>query len=159
MKLHHDFPFPDPADQLTSGFWSAADRLELAIPRCARCLRWVWYPEAVCPTCAEPDPAWTATSGRASLFTWTEVHRALLPEYADMVPYIAAIVTLEEDPSLRVVTRVVGARATDLEGDMPMVVTFQSIAFAGSPLRRTAPLFTPTHHGLDRGEGSARALL
>ncbi|MGE0137838.1 MAG: Zn-ribbon domain-containing OB-fold protein [Ilumatobacteraceae bacterium] len=83
MKLHHDFPFPDPADQLTSGFWSAADRLELAIPRCARCLRWVWYPEAVCPTCAEPDPAWTATSGRASLFTWTEVHRALLPEYAD----------------------------------------------------------------------------
>jgi uncharacterized OB-fold protein len=76
------------------------------------------------------------------LFTWTEVHRALLPGYADMVPYITAIVTLDEDPALRVVTRIVDAAVEDLEGEAPVVVTFRDISFTGSPLHRVAPLFT-----------------
>jgi uncharacterized OB-fold protein len=139
--VHDGFPLPDLDHALTAGFWLAADRRELAIPRCWSCDRWVWYPEPACPTCSTPTPVWTAVSGRASLFTWTLVHRALLPGYADMVPYVAAIVTLEEDPALRVVTRLVDASVEDLEGEEPVVVTFREISFAGSPLHRTAPLF------------------
>jgi uncharacterized OB-fold protein len=140
--VHDGFPLPDLDFALTAGFWLAAERHELAIPRCWSCNRWVWYPEAACPACSAPSPVWTAVSGRASLFTWTQVHRALMPGYADMVPYIAAIVTLDEDPALRVVTRIVDAAVEDLEGDTPVVVTFRDISFAGSPLHRLAPLFT-----------------
>ncbi|MBI5089080.1 MAG: hypothetical protein HZB15_09560 [Actinobacteria bacterium] len=60
MSVHDGFPLPDLGDRLTSGFWFAAERHELAIPQCRRCRRWVWYPEAACPWCSQPGPEWTA---------------------------------------------------------------------------------------------------
>ena len=47
--MRADFPLPDRDDPLTSGFWAAAARGQLAIPRCVTCGRWVWYPEPACP--------------------------------------------------------------------------------------------------------------
>ena len=42
------FPLPDVEHPLTRGFWDAAARGELAIPRCADCGRWNWYPRERC---------------------------------------------------------------------------------------------------------------
>jgi uncharacterized OB-fold protein len=35
------------------------------------------------------------------VFTWVTVHRTFLPGYAPRVPYVTALVELEEDPRLR----------------------------------------------------------
>ena len=37
-------------------------------------------------------------SGRASLYTWSVVHRNDLPPSPERVPYVAAVVDLEEGP-------------------------------------------------------------
>jgi hypothetical protein len=127
-----DFPLPDLSDPLTAPFFAAAARHELAIPRCGRCGEYVWYPRAECPADGG-SLRWTAVSGRASLFTWAVVRHAFLPAFADKVPFVTALVALEEDPAVRLATYVVGTPAGELVAGAPVVADFRPLAFSTVP--------------------------
>ena len=136
-----DFPLPDLDDPLTAEFFAGAARHELLIPRCEQCDRWVWYPEPACPACDGPL-AWTETTGSGRLFSWAVVQRPFLPAFAEMVPFVTALVTLEEAPEVRLVTYVVDAEPSELEADLPMAVTFRPLAFPTVPDREVVvPMF------------------
>jgi uncharacterized OB-fold protein len=138
-----EFPLPDVDDPLTAGYFAGAARAELSIPRCGSCGRWVWYPEGVCPTCGGAL-AWTATSGLGALFAWVVVERAFLPAFAEMVPFVTALVALDEDPAVRIVTLVVDADPSELTVDVPMEVVFRPLAFPTVPNRSVVvPMFRP----------------
>jgi uncharacterized OB-fold protein len=137
-----DFPLPDVEDELVAGYFAAAARDELAIPRCTACAQWVWYPEPACPACQGPL-TWTSTSGRGRLFSWAVVRRPFLPAFAEMVPFVTALVSLEEDPAVRLVTYVVDVDPADLTADRPLVATFRPLAFPTVPDRSVVvPMFT-----------------
>jgi uncharacterized OB-fold protein len=138
-----DFPLPDVEDPLTAEFFAAARRSELSIPRCDPCDRWVWYPEPECPGCGGA-PAWTVTSGEARLFSWAVVRRPFLPAFADMIPFVTALVSLEDAPGVRIVTYIVDAEPEVLVADLPLTVSFRDLAFPTVPGRRVAvPMFRP----------------
>ena len=138
-----DFPLPDVDDPLTAEFFAGAARGELVIPRCDRCVRWVWYPEPTCPACAG-ELHWQPASGRATLFSWAVVQRPFLPAFADMIPFVTALVALEEDPAVRIVTYVVDIDPADLRADFPLAVTFRPLRFPTVPDRSVAvPMFGP----------------
>ena len=138
-----EFPLPDVEDELTAGYFAGAARGELSIPRCVSCARWCWYPEATCPACGG-GLAWTATAGRGTLFSWVVVERAFLPAFADMVPFVTALVVLEEDPAVRIVTLLVDAEPADLTVDRPMEVVFRRLTFPTVPGRSViVPMFRP----------------
>src|SRR5205814_2785268 len=86
---------------------AAAERGELAVPRCDACRRYVWYPDGTCRFCGAHTATWTAVSGRGRLFSWSVVRRAFIPQLAAEVPYVAGLVALDEDPAVRVVSRIV----------------------------------------------------
>ena len=137
-----EFPLPDVDDALTAGYFSGAARGELSIPRCDVCGRWVWYPEAACPACGGAL-TWTATSGRGGLFSWVVVERAFLPAFADMVPFVTALVALEEDPAVRIVALLVDVDPAELAIDLPMEAVFRPLAFPTVPDRSVVvPMFT-----------------
>ncbi len=143
MAITRDaFPLPDVDDPLTAPFFAAAARNELAIPRCERCDRFVWYPKEHCPHCDGPL-TWTAVSGRASLFTWAVVRRAFLPAFADQVPFVTALVALDEDPAVRLCTYLVDVDPdAELHADTPVAVTFRELAFSTVPNRSVrVPMF------------------
>jgi hypothetical protein len=138
-----EFPLPDVDDELTAGYFTGAAEGELRIPRCAACARWCWYPEAACPACGGAL-VWTATSGRGTLFSWVVVERAFLPAFAEMVPFVTALVALGEDPAVRVVTLVVDADPAALRVDLPMAVEFRPLRFPTVPDRAVVvPIFHP----------------
>jgi uncharacterized protein len=141
--VHPDFPLPNVDEPLSRPFWAAAARGELAIPRCKNCSRWVWYPAEHCRWCGSSSLEWTPTSGRGALFSWTVVERALLPQYAGLVPYVAALVALAEDPTVRIVTRIVDVAADELVADMEVEVVFRPISFENPSRSVVAPLFVP----------------
>lgn len=141
--MHDRFPLPDPDWAPTRPFWEAAARHEVRIPRCGSCRTWIWYPRERCPVCGEASPRWERVSGRGTLFSFTVVRHAFLPQLADEIPYITGLVALDEDPSVRLVTRVVDAEAADLDIDAPMVVVFRVLRFAGVEGEVTAPCFAP----------------
>jgi len=117
---------PDPAWSVARPFWDGCRAGELRIPRCERCGRWVWYPAPVCPDCDGERHVWTATAGRASLFTWVTVHRAFLPGYR--VPYVTALVALAEDPRVRLATCLRDIPARGLRAGMPVEVVFEPVS-------------------------------
>jgi hypothetical protein len=127
-----DFPLPDVDDPLTAPFFAGAAQEELVIPRCESCHRYVWYPQDACPYDAG-RLAWTPVSGHGSLFTWAVVRRPFLPAFEDRVPFVTALVALEEDPVVRLCTYVVGSAPEDLVADAPVVVEFLPLEFATVP--------------------------
>jgi uncharacterized OB-fold protein len=137
------FPLPDVTWPPTAEFWAGAARGELMIPVCDTCGRYRWYPKDECPYCDGEPSTWVRTSGRGTLFSWVVVTHAFLPQFADMVPFVPALVALEEDPAVRVPTRMVDCAPSDLRFDMPVVVTFREISFAGVDGSVIAPLFVP----------------
>ena len=52
-------------------------------------------------------------SGRGTLFSWAVVRRAFLPAFDDMVPFVTALVALDEDPSVRIPTYIVDVDPDD----------------------------------------------
>ncbi len=141
--MHPDFPLPDTDWEPARPFWDAAARGELSIPRCDACGRYVWYPKPECPTCGGDGLTWTAVSGRGHLFSWSVVRQAFLPQFAGLVPYVPALVALEEDPAVRVVTRMVDCEPDDLQIDMPVSVVFRELSFPDLDKRVMAPFFVP----------------
>jgi uncharacterized OB-fold protein len=137
-----DFPLPDLDDPLTREFFAGAARHELLIPRCDECDRWVWYPEETCPGCGGAL-TWTATSGRGRLYSWAVVRRPFLPAFAGMVPFVTALVSLEEAPEVRMVTYVVDVDPTDLVDGLPLEVTYRPLQFPTVPDQEVVvPMFT-----------------
>jgi uncharacterized protein len=137
-----DFPLPDLEDSLTAPFFAGADRRELLIPRCEACDDFVWYPVEHCPRC-DGTPVWTRVSGRGTLFTWAVVRRAFLPAFADHVPFVTALIALDEDPFVRVASYIVDADPEMLTADLPVVVDFRPLHFATLPGRSVVvPMFT-----------------
>ncbi len=142
--MREGFPLPDTDWPPAAEFWAGAARHELLIPRCENCDRYQWYPQDSCPRCGASSWTWTKMSGRASLFSWVVVTHAFLAEYAGMVPYVTGLVALEEDPSVRLVTRIVDADPSELAFDQRLEVTFAPISFTGVRGEVTAPLFRPS---------------
>ncbi len=126
------FPLPDVDDPLTAPFFAASAHDELAIPHCDVCEEFVWYPQRECPTCAGALE-WKAVSGRATLFSWAVVERVFLPAFAEQVPYVTALVAIDEDPRVRLCTYLVEADATMLRADDRCEVIFRDLAFPTVP--------------------------
>jgi uncharacterized OB-fold protein len=138
-----EVPIPDPSFEATRPFFDGAARGELRIPRCGRCGRFQWTPPERCRACGGEQLAWTATSGRGVLFSFAIVKRPLLRHFAPLVPYAAGIVTLAEDPALRIVTRFVDCDPAGLRIDLPVRAVFLPLGHPGADWDLVVPFFTP----------------
>jgi uncharacterized OB-fold protein len=136
-----EFPLPDFEFEPTRGYWEAAQRESLVIPRCANCAHWNWYPSARCSQCEAEELPWTEVSGRGTLFTYTEVTRALFKEYRSKAPYLTGLVALDEDPRVRLATLFVDCEASELSLDMPVEVTFRKLSFPDVEGEILAPMW------------------
>ncbi|MFE9624541.1 Zn-ribbon domain-containing OB-fold protein [Streptomyces sp. NPDC006527] len=120
MSARYDVP---EADAFTRAYWDAAAEGRLLIRRCGACGRAHHYPREFCPYCWSEDVTWETASGRATLYTWSVVHRNDLPPFGERTPYVAAVVDLAEGP--RMATEVVGVRAEDLRAGTELWVAFR----------------------------------
>ncbi|MGW2045015.1 Zn-ribbon domain-containing OB-fold protein [Streptomyces sp. NPDC001858] len=122
-------------DAFTRTYWDAAAEGRLLIRRCSACARPHHYPREFCPHCWSEDVAWEDASGRATLYTWSVVHRNDLPPFRERTPYIAAVVDLAEGPRMSTeLIGVLGAAETDLRAGMRLTVAFRE----GVPVFRAA---------------------
>jgi uncharacterized OB-fold protein len=106
----------------TAEFWAGCKRHELLIQRCADCNAAQFYPRVFCTHCSGSTVHWVRASGRATLTSYTVVHRAVSQAYAAEVPYVVALVRLEEGPTM--MSNVVGGSAANLKIGMPLAVVF-----------------------------------
>lgn len=119
---------PD-VDAFTRPYWAAAGEGRLLIRRCADCGRAHHYPREICPYCWSEDVRWERASGRATLYTWSVVHRNDLPPFGTRVPYVAAVVDLAEGP--RMMTEIVDCGVGEGEGALRVGVELEVAFRAG----------------------------
>ena len=134
---------PDFDFEPTREFWAAAQREELAIPRCDSCRTFVWYPAPQCGRCASTKLTWTRVSGEATLFSWSVVTRGLFKAFAAKAPYTTGLVALREDPAVRLVTLLVDCEPDALRVEMPVRAVFRKLEFPGVERSVLAPMFAP----------------
>ena len=133
--MRFDLPTPDVE---TKPFWDGCREGKFLIRHCNACGRNHFYPRPFCPTCWSEDVAWKEASGRGTLYTYSIVHVNDLPPFAERVPYVAAMVDLDEGP--RVMTNVEGVPFDELRVGMPVTVEFKPISDDITiPVFRAAP--------------------
>jgi uncharacterized OB-fold protein len=76
----------------------------------------------MCPACQSLTSEWEAMSGRGAIWSFVVPHPPLLPAYAERAPYNAIIVSLEEDPSIRLVGNLVPATGAEINEIDPATI-------------------------------------
>ena len=104
-------------------FWTGGAEGKLQFLHCRPCGTWVHPPAPVCPECLSRDVSASAVSGRASVVTVTLNHQPWVP--APDHPYAIAIVEIEEQPGLRLMTNVVNCPPEAVRIGMPVRVVFE----------------------------------
>jgi uncharacterized OB-fold protein len=115
-------PVPTPVSE---PYWAALARHELTVQLCGSCGQHNFYPRLSCPACGSRQLGWMSCTGRARLHSFVINHFAA-PGFEDEVPYVIAIVELEEGPRMMTNLRGVPADPAYLVVDMPLEVVFES---------------------------------
>lgn len=150
-------PVPVP-DDVSAQFWDAAARGELAVQRCVSCQDLQYPPEITCRRCHSDDLSYTGVSGRGRVYSFAVVERAFHAGFADRLPYVTAMVELEEDPRVRLFTNIVDSAPGSVEVGMPVEVTFETVGDRVLPQfrRRVEPPGTASGRRVDGEPAGAR---
>jgi uncharacterized OB-fold protein len=104
-------------------YWSSVAAHAMALQRCSRCGTYRFYPTAVCPACWSTEFEWRRVSGRGTLYSFSVVFRPVSEAFADEVPYIVALVTLAEGPTMMM--NLLGVPIEDVRIDMPVRIGYR----------------------------------
>lgn len=120
----------------TAEYWAGCARHELLIQRCAGCGTHQFYPRMLCTTCSGRALHWVRASGRGRVRSYTVVRRAVSEAFAAEVPYIVALIALEEGPTM--MAGIVHCQIGDVRIGMAVQVTFDDWS-AGVSIPKFAP--------------------
>jgi uncharacterized OB-fold protein len=124
-------------DEDNNEFWESCRRHAMLLQRCGRCSAMRYYPAPICSSCGSLDFSWERVSGNGVVYTYSVVRRPPSPAFADEVPYVYAIVELEEGPMMP--TNIVGVPVDDVAIGMAVKLTYRDMND-----EITLPVFSPT---------------
>jgi uncharacterized protein len=128
-------PLPSP-NALTEPYWQAAQQRELKLPRCVACAKFHFYPRSACPHCGSRQLAWHSVSGAGEVYSFTVVQRAPSQGFAELVPYVVAVVALAEGPHLM-------TRLTQVQPETVTIGMRVEVDFEVQDEATTLPVFRP----------------
>ncbi len=120
-------PRPVPApDDVTRFYWEAAADHRLVLQRCRACHQMQYPPEICCAQCQADEFDAVETTGRGVIYSYSVVDRPLHAGFVDALPYVVALVELDDQPGLRILANLVDVPArTSLACGLPVEVTFE----------------------------------
>lgn len=104
-------------------FWTSGADGTLRFLRCTTCGYFVHPPSPICPDCLTRTLVPHAVSGRATVASFTVNHQPWMPTFDG--PYVIALVEIDEQPSVRLMTNIVDCDVDEVHVGMPVEVTFE----------------------------------
>ena len=129
-------PLPQPSIE-TAPFWTAVQERKLMMPKCDACGTVAFPPTVACGTCERPNFTWTEMSGRGKIYSFVVYHRVYHPAFAGRVPYVVAVVELDEGP--RIISNIENVPIPEVVCEMPVRVAYDE-ARDGYLIPRFEPL-------------------
>ena len=104
-------PVPNMDD---AGFWEGCAAQRLRFQHCADCGTARHPPTPICPKCRGAAVQWKDAPSQAEVYTYTVIHYAAHPAVQARLPYVAAVVTFDGVPGVRLVTNITGCAPSDV---------------------------------------------
>ncbi|QBV16755.1 hypothetical protein C5F19_00140 [Bordetella pertussis] len=77
-------------------YWDTLQDEKLTYQQCVACRQSVWPAHSRCPHCSSDQLVWQASSGRATVYSFSTVTRGPTPVWASIVPYTVGFVEMDE---------------------------------------------------------------
>jgi uncharacterized OB-fold protein len=122
-------------NELNRPFWTSGADGKLRMQRCRSCGHWIHPAGVICPECLGRDLALEALSGLATVEAVTINYQPWVPGVP--VPYVVAIVGLDEQKGLNLTTNIIGVPVEDVHIGQRVEVVFEQVEDV------FLPLFTP----------------
>jgi hypothetical protein len=115
-----------PWNHLTEGYWRAAGRGELAVPKCSACGVHRWPPNEICYACQSLEWTWDVVPPRGIIYTYTWSDHPIVPSAGVYNMTVVELAETTGDP-VRVLSRVVDVGRDDLRCNAPVEVHFEDV--------------------------------
>ncbi len=92
-------PLPQ-SDPVTAPFWESLKAHAMQIQRCNDTGKFFFYPRGLSPFTLSDNISWEPVSGRGVLHAFTIVYLNRAPGFADELPYVVALIELDEGARL-----------------------------------------------------------
>ena len=79
----------------------------------------------LCPNCYSKETDLITSTGKGKIYTYTVYHQAFDKAFEKDIPYVVAIIELEEGPHL--LSNIVNYNADELGCDVPVTVVWEDI--------------------------------
>jgi len=119
-------PLPSP-DPDTKEFWAACQKHRLIIQRCLSCKSLRWPPRQGCPFCTSQEMQWEEVSGKGTVYSYIVFRRPFLSEFTRDIPYVVAIVELDESPKVRMLSNIVGCTPEAVHIGMRVKAVYEDV--------------------------------
>jgi uncharacterized protein len=121
-----DWQGPVPVSDLDSeAYWRGLREHEVRLLRCQSCGHRIHQPLAMCPRCHSFDLRPEAVAGTGSVYSFTIAHREFVPGVRP--PYAVALVEIDEEPSVRILTNLVSCRTDEVRIGLRVRAVFKDI--------------------------------
>lgn len=124
-------------------FWQSGADGRLRLQRCGACGRWIHPPGPVCPYCHSRDLSPQPVEGVGTIATFTINRKEWIPGFEP--PYVFALVEIDEDPTIRIGTNIVGCPIDEVEIGMRVEVEFE----------KNGDFYVPLFHPLTSEDGTS----
>ncbi|OPY10192.1 MAG: hypothetical protein A4E68_00016 [Syntrophaceae bacterium PtaB.Bin095] len=104
----------------TQAFWDGCREHILRIQKCGDCGQLRWPPAFLCPNCLSTDTRWITASGKGTVYSFAVYHVAFDPAFREDLPYVVALVALEEGP--HILSNIIKCDPHEVTCDMPVEV-------------------------------------
>jgi len=101
-------------NEWTEPFWRATAEHRLVVPRCTACGTFRFQPTPFCPACRNQDVEWVEHDGRGTVYSFTVIRHAVIPQVKEALPLIAAVVELPNTNGCRVIGNIVDCEPQDV---------------------------------------------
>ncbi len=106
-------------------YWEYIRNHELRMQKCTQC-GFVRFPVSIlCPKCHAMDVEWVQLSGKGIIYSYVIYRIAYHPAYQNDIPYVVAIIQLEEGP--RMESNIIGCKVEDVKITLPVEVVFEDV--------------------------------
>jgi hypothetical protein len=113
------------ADHDSAPYWQGLHDGKLLVQRCRDCGEVQLYPRDRCLGCRGPVD-WVEASGRATVYSFTVIRQNYARPFRDWIPYVVALVDLEEGP--RLMTDLVDCEPDDVQVGMAVEARFEVVS-------------------------------
>jgi uncharacterized OB-fold protein len=113
-------------------FFEGCSQGELRVRYCPKCETRFRFAHLWCPNCWSQDIEYRVASGRGKVTNFSVVHQAPYPAFADAVPYVLALIELEE--GVRMMSNIVACPPEAVSIGLPVRVVFEQRGAVSLPM-------------------------